>query len=416
MGEVLKIPIESSGLAAKELIGTILSDTEGNFDLSDYTVLGTWGTAPSVNGSGNLLLTENTSPAFPLTRSIYRNGTINMDNGLLATAKVVLTDVSQANSGIGLKLDETITGGNRNYTMRILTQTGAGTQGQVTMWFENSNSITPTASVAYLSIAQGDTLTLTAERFQNKLMFTATNDAEPTNIIKIITEFELDLATSPLAPNIYTIGLQNWRGVYEVKEFTLASRTAKNLPLAFIGDSITVGYNAGLGLSAEVGFNSSWHKKVSENLNKEYALWAGGGVSSLDIISILPDIVRAAPTNAVLQIGQNDLAAARSLSDVQDDYNTIVTTLEASGIRVFCVANIPVNSANQAALSSWILDRDRVDRSGAFTNVIDGYNTFRSTTSATTPDISSIVTSHWTLAGSNDMANIVTSALIDLVL
>lgn len=198
------------------------------------------------------------------------------------------------------------------------------------------------------AIAVGDTIRLRLTR--NKGQFTGTmTDLRTGSTVSDVINFSYTYPRNFDIPRTYKWGTAKFgTGVDSLIRVSLVSQSLVHPKVIFIGDSKTAGLFAGsssLRYSELTGANSAY---------SPFAVYASNADRTYDCLHAIDYIITyVRPKYAFVNIGRND--GMPFSSSAQTNYETIVSRLEGSGIKVINLGPIPETGIpDQSTLSNFI--------------------------------------------------------------
>ena len=177
----------------------------------------------------------------------------------------------------------------------------------------------------------------------------------------------------------------------EITNWEVSTAAIKNADFIGIGDSNMHGMYASSN-------SDRWFEKAMTTAGKSFNILAASSDRSIEVVKRLPEIIALSPKAVVLSIGRNDLANAIPLATVQNNINTIISTLEGAGITVY-LAGVIASNTNVSALQNFYSSKSNIK-----------INSFAATKSATSNSLAPTYNSgdgiHLNQAGNTMLANL----------
>lgn len=329
-------------------------------DLSDFTVNGT---TPTIV-SNKLQFTGGTGS---FTQSLDYSRYTALEKWTI-TARIVVGSVNTSTSyGLGIGLRST----NVNGLYNLSAQVGLNTTnlGHLFIYAGPSNNIVA-SSTSVLTVSTGDSIMEILQRNGDIVTFTAWNQTTKSLPISLSYSYIYDGSTTIFSPNTGRFAVFNFGGTQTLDSISITSLIPKNIEVAFVGDSKTVGYVTG-------NFNTRFSSLFAKYFNS--ITLAGGSDKTADVLNRVQEIIDVKPTYCVLNIGRNDIYYGVSTATILANYDTIVNRLTSAGIHVLHLLPLYETSINQSVLTNHILstynaadviDSHLADYSGTPSNVL----------------------------------------------
>jgi lysophospholipase L1-like esterase len=205
-----------------------------------------------------------------------------------------------------------------------LDETNTATSGKLTLY--TGQDVLSATSTASLNFTPGDSLALSLERNQDTLVGTARNittNSTPVTVSFVYTS----LSTPNLYPHTGQYGIIHLGGNTQVGSWKIDSKTYKNATAVFLGDSKTAGFYAS---SPEQTFARQVGKRIPNTFNL-----GSPGENTQDLLNRISEVIALHPKQLFLAIGTNDFLQGEAPSVWQAHFASIVSQLQAAGIRVF---------------------------------------------------------------------------------
>jgi lysophospholipase L1-like esterase len=153
-----------------------------------------------------------------------------------------------------------------------------------------------------------------------------------------------------VVPNTSNFSLMELGGTHQIQNLEISSEEFTGANLVTIGDSKTIGY-----------FSNTFAGRYGAQLNNNYPstlINAGGADRVTHVLSRMEELVRLAPNKYLLSIGSNDLRFGSTLSNLQNDYDSLVRLLQATGAMVYHIV-LPEDytkalGVNLLAFKNWV--------------------------------------------------------------
>lgn len=266
--------------------------------------------------------------------------------------RVVLGTIVGNNMGIGIGPSSINTYVPIGWLLRTNFVTGGSNNGFAALDYNYNGTYTnQSLSQNLMSASSGDTIIMILDRNQNtysgrvfkKNGTSIENDASAT------ASFTYAGTPPPGTNNTSKYAIWNFgngSAVFTVDSISVTSTDVTNGVL-FVGDSRIVGYGAG-------SYNSIIPFLVAQHI-ANIIRNAGGGDRCTEVLARINEIIALRPTTVYLgPLGVNDLGSGQSLATVQANYSSIVTQLQAAGIRVIILLPTYSSTTNQAALVAYL--------------------------------------------------------------
>lgn len=131
-----------------------------------------------------------------------------------------------------------------------------------------------------------------------------------------------------------------------IQNITISSLGYKYADLAFIGDSITAGYNtSGSG-------SGRFTQLYSDSTGRRTMIFSGAADNTQAVLNCMSSIVLFRPTRVHLLIGTNDVVL--DYAGFQTRYPQVVSALEAVGCIVYPCLLMPRNTFDVTTANAWI--------------------------------------------------------------
>jgi lysophospholipase L1-like esterase len=204
------------------------------------------------------------------------------------------------------------------------------TTGQIT----NTTVLVPTASTTYV---------IEVERVKNSVLIKIFDSIGVTQLYSNTLTTNLNTGFDQLN-NVGQFAIYQFGGIgTEVSNWVVTSNEFKNSRVCFIGDSNTYGLFAST--------NSGRWAEISSG-NNRFIIHAGTADRTQDVIQRLPEIIALSPRTVVLSIGVNDIRNSIVIGTIQTNINTIINTLEQSGITVKLAGIIASSAVDVTAVQT----------------------------------------------------------------
>lgn len=315
--------------AAAPIIGEIYNESFTNLD--NWTVTGTNDYTASPNG-----LTVSGANVSDYSKCITRNNSeFNYrQNNLKVRFKVM--DISPTMGGFAVGFKSVNTSVQATHLLEINTQSSVINPFITTRGF--SNSKTAWSGASNLSCAINDVVEATMSLYFNSLSLTIRN----------ITGGTSATYTTPINgyPNTSVLSFYSLGGTTSDVSITLSSDFVVGSEILFMGNSITVGFQAGLQTNQ---FSYLVGKKY---LN--YATCAGSGDKTSEALLALPNILKLKPKIVVIELGTNDYGFGVSANTFITNLISIRNQLIAAGAKVYVCKILPRNNSGIDAYNTKI--------------------------------------------------------------
>jgi len=146
-------------------------------------------------------------------------------------------------------------------------------------------------------------------------------------------------------PNASNVAIYNLGGTMDIIGIEVSSQSPTNPYILAIGDSKTMGWGC-------IDPAIKWANSI--NQLGSTVVWAGTADNTAEILASIPNAIKLAPKYVILNIGRNDIANAVVAATYQANYQSIVTQLQAAGIKVIHLTPIPETVVTQTALDTWV--------------------------------------------------------------
>jgi lysophospholipase L1-like esterase len=139
-------------------------------------------------------------------------------------------------------------------------------------------------------------------------------------------------------------------GAHEIRHIAISSEEITGANIVTIGDSKTIGY-----------FSNTFAGRYAAQLNNNYPVAiinAGGGDRVTNVLNRRTEIEQLAGTKYLLSIGSNDLRFGSPLAELQDNYDSLVKIIEATGATVYHIVlpedHTKTLGVNLLAFKNWV--------------------------------------------------------------
>jgi len=164
------------------------------------------------------------------------------------------------------------------------------------------------------------------------------------NVFSYYVPYALGGATVQL-PNASNVAIYNVGGTIDIVGIEVSSQSPLNPYILCIGDSKTVGWGS-------IDPVIKWANSINQlGLS---VVWAGGADNTAEILAGIQNAIKLAPKYVILNIGRNDIYNAVTATVYQANYQSIVSQLQAAGIKVIHLTPIPETTVTQTALDTWV--------------------------------------------------------------
>jgi lysophospholipase L1-like esterase len=251
-------------------------------------------------------------------------------------------DSGSAGVGVGIKNFQVLGGDDRGYNALL---GGAGANlGRILLQRWDGGSQVLAATGPALTLAVGDIIDCSLTRSGWTMTATATNRANGQVSSASLT---FAMAASLVAPTISRACFYPIGGTVDVDDVSFTINHRKPARFVLIGASGSEGYNA-----------STYAQGYPRVLQNSFAQAVCNDSSSFNVtansLSVLPEILAHQPDTALLMIGGNDLLFGVPPSQWQSNYASLVSQLQARGVRVKHCVNTPRNATDLRPLRAWI--------------------------------------------------------------
>jgi lysophospholipase L1-like esterase len=222
----------------------------------------------------------------------------------------------------------------------------------------SAGSVVPQAAVSYRAVLSRIKV---SNEFRYTFTITKLSNSSTTNITwdeNITTSGNTSYANATGRFTLWSFG-----GNVDITNWKCTVFDNKNVDAVIMGDSITHGLNA-----------TDLSTRFAANIVSNYSVSGGSSDRTEQGLIKLQNIIDYNPTVVFLNLITNDVAGAVATATRRANYIDIVEGLEAQGIRVIILLQIPRNGVNIASENTWI--------SGRFPNntIIDNYTPLASGT------------------------------------
>jgi hypothetical protein len=197
-----------------------------------------------------------------------------------------------------------------------------------------------------LAFSAADVILLTLERNQDVVTATATNTTTGTSYITISYVYTASVA-NVVNTGQFAINNTSTNSII-ISSIDIGSTETMNPNLAVIGTSKTVGHFAN-------DLMTSYPRKLQDAFPGTVIL-AGGFDKSQDYLNRLPELLALKPKQVILEPSVNDIIQSVASATWQANLASVVTQLQAAGIKVFLLDGIyDTNSGgNSSGLFTWV--------------------------------------------------------------
>lgn len=144
-------------------------------------------------------------------------------------------------------------------------------------------------------------------------------------------------------------------GIQDLSYLKYSSTAKKNVKCAFVGDSITAGYDA-------TTINNAYANIVANTGSRTYTLLACSASKTNEVLQCMNELLLVNPEYVSLMIGGNDVALGVAEATYKANYISIVNQLKARGIKIIhCLAS-PRNAFNMNAVLNPFIQTFTSDR------------------------------------------------------
>lgn len=301
------------GLRTEPVIGNIFNVPVGPLSSGLFSRTGTSGT---FNYTSNGLEISGTGTGLPDNFIEYSNWYSDIEK---SKTEIKFTPISDGN-GIGIGY----VGSNTRYYYGRVVLTGSE-KGQLRFDAVQSGIVTNrvNSGTSYFNVVNGQEHTLTLERKPDTIYLTISNSSGSQ-----ILKYPQSYANSSTFDSYKAgrIGLFWLGGAQTVKNFSYSTPIRKNPKLLLTGDSNMQGAFAG-------SYSGRYGTLLQNFFSDRIEIVSGAGNASGDIVALLPEILLINPSAVLVNIGTNGINSG--------DLNTICSTLQNNGIRVYLMTIFP---------------------------------------------------------------------------
>jgi uncharacterized repeat protein (TIGR01451 family) len=245
--------------------------------------------------------------------------------------------------GAGIRNFQAEGGDDRGYNAVL---GGAGTglgKMQIQRW--DGAGQNPVAAGPAMALAAGDVVDCSLTRSGWTLSATASNRANSQISSATVT---FSLAANLIAPTISRMCFYPLGGKVYVDDVAFIINHRKPARFLLVGASANDGYNAST-------FAKTQLSVIQSNFTETVCNDSGSYNSTSNAVSILPEILAHQPGTAILMLGGNDIGFGYPAIQWQTNYSSLVTQLQAAGVKVMHCLHTPRNGNDLRPLNDWIL-------------------------------------------------------------
>jgi len=322
------------------VLGTIYSASSWS-SLSGFTPNGT---TPTVVG-GNLIFNGGTGT---LNASLDYNYETDLPQWSMTYTEVVPT-ITSTSYGVFAGLRSNVWSSSYQESMvgGVVTSSTAPGALQIQLWNGSGMGVAAT-SVSSLSIAAGDTLSITVSRNYDTYTVTANNLTTSSAPVSVSYQANITASFAFATSNMGRFALFNVGGTnVAISSLAISSQTPVGLDAITVGASITAGEAGGY-------FTGTWTGLLQSIYRVTYD--AGGAEVTADALARLPEFCALKPTSVIIggDLGHNDVLFGVSAATYEANYAAFVSGLQACGITVYHVLPLYTTAVNLAPLTAWI--------------------------------------------------------------
>ena len=256
--------------------------------------------------------------------------------------KIITWAANSYGIGFGLKSANQYV---QNDVMGFIQTTNTGIGGLYIL--QSNQNILATGS-SPIGVALNDIIELEGIFYDSIFTFNASNITSGSS--KTIAYTFASNGSTPVIPNTSHFALLELGGTHQLQNIEITSDEIAHANIVTIGDSKTTGY-----------FTNTFSGRYAAQLNISYApaiINAGGGDRVTHVLLRQAELEKLNANKYLLCIGSNDLRFGGTLAELQTNYNTLVSTLQATGATVYHTL-IPEDytksgTVNQTAFKNWL--------------------------------------------------------------
>jgi lysophospholipase L1-like esterase len=219
--------------------------------------------------------------------------------------------------------------------------------GKIIMYTHGQTIILATSTSILFNI--GDTLKLTLERIDNKFIATFYNITLSTSTTVSYT-YATDISAgsgNKLIPDVGSLGLYILGGTSKITNYKITNNGLIN-GLAYIGDSITVGYGASI-------FKNSFVENIS--LERNWDIFGGVGETAAKVINGLTQITtQNIPKAAIIYLGVNETQNSISIATYKANLQTIIDSLTSINCKIYLITPSPLINYNSSTYATALIE------------------------------------------------------------
>jgi hypothetical protein len=301
-------PIKSIPFQKNARLGVINSNP---FNSSDWNVIGdpVW----SFNGSS---ISVNSSNSVLTNRIQLKNNYTDLLNEKI-TIEYTLNNLS--GNGLYVGWEGVNTNNPLHYTFGLLPSNG-------TTYFYNNPAWSEITHTSTMPVNSGDSIRMTIEIDKNIITcqkFNLTQNLTGETVTHI-NNFYSNLAGAYKNLGIPSLFIVS--GNITITKYLRESNDVKFANKLFVGNSLVQGYHSGT-------YIDTYASKLGGVIN------AGGSETTVEFLLKMPQILSLAPKKIYIQLLEND--ATLNTPNWQNNFSSIITTLQNAGIKVVCLSGVP---------------------------------------------------------------------------
>jgi len=318
-------------------------------------------------------------------------------------------NLASTNTPLCFGLKQQGTAERKSMYFRINVNNSATAQGKgVYLYFLNDITLTTTAFGAAMALLDNDEFVVKISKIIDKMVVTfkqVRTGITQSIYLEGVVIGSIYNSPQPFCPVIIPLGSTTDATLATVTYAKIIDNEYADADVLLIGDSLATG-------SAATTYKDSYFKVMQERFpDKKFAMYAGGGNRTQNILEGLAQTIANNPAKVILSIGTNDIAGGVALATVQANYASIVTQLKAAGIEVIHLLSFPRNGVNLLPLREW-----KLTTYGATDEIIDIYKALEDTTTPGNINTSySPDTVHLNDLGGRLVGNVISQTLVEIL-
>lgn len=260
------------------------------------------------------------------------------------TGRFKVTEKSSTSYGFGVGVRSYTTNNPVSLNLKFDMSTGSNS-GKILLYTGTNTTLRATSSTA-VTFSVNDYITLSVERFHNKIVGTAYNATTGERVYVSYT-----FATNPpvYAPNRWKYAVFSVGGTFTLDSLNITSKELKYASWGIGGDSKVAGYRAST-------YTNSFYNLLKEQFADIFVSASGSDMTE-DLVAKVPEIIALAPKQFIIAIGCNDLRFSVDTATMKANIDTVAARLTRANIDVYYLTPFPESSLDQSVLLNHILSK-----------------------------------------------------------